>query len=470
MIRATGYKGLKNTYLRYFNFSSRLAANCFRLFPSNRAMSYDSWSKDQLINKIQELEAATKTTSPSAELNLDSQKPAQSSEDTSNVVAKKKKEFDFSKFSTRHIAIRFAYLGWNYAGLAVQINTDLPTVEGYILEALNKTKLIPSIDPNDCDFSRCGRTDKGVSALRQVISLRVRSLLTPEQQADPANDDKELDYLHILNQLLPDDIRLYEICLRPPEGFDARFSCTYRHYKYFFNKTDTMDLKKMLTAAKMFEGEHDFRNFCKVDGSKQIKNFRREILSSTILQAGEESEELYCFDLQGTAFLWHQVRSMVAILFLVGQGFEKPEVIQTLLDVEKTPRRPAYEMAADIPLVLFDCGFPEMEWKSFKTTDSIQRLESRLYYLWHCNWMRHTMTSTMLAMVQQCVHPPYGSNQRAIEAPRIIVNLGDGKGKHLTRYIPLDKRETLEPPEVVNARWLKRKGKIGQEQEPLTKP
>lgn len=362
---------------------------------------------------------------------------------------------------TRRVAIRFAYVGWNYNGLAVQINSDVPTVEGAILDAMQRTRLIPSVDPNDCEFSRCGRTDKGVSALRQVISLRMRSLLTPEEQADPANDARELDYLHILNQLLPDEIRLYEIALRPPEGFDARFSCLYRHYKYFFHG-EGLDLEKMGLAAKSFLGEHDFRNFCKVDGSKQITNFKRLVLEASIMrvETGEETD-LYCFDLKGTAFLWHQVRSMVAILFLVGQKFEKPEVVSSLLDVEKTPRRPTYEMASDIPLVLYDCGFPEMEWKSFKTQDSLRRLEDRLFNMWHDYWMKYTMVSTMSAMVSTSVHPPhvqYTPSEHK-QRERIVVKLGNGTGKNLTKYVPLNQRETLEPPEVTNERWRKRKNK-----------
>lgn len=361
---------------------------------------------------------------------------------------------------TRHIAIRFAYVGWNYNGLAVQINSVVPTVEGAILDAMCRTRLVPSLDPGDCEFSRCGRTDKGVSALRQVISLRVRSLLTPEEQADPANDVRELDYLHILNQLLPDEIRLYEIALRPPSGFDARFSCQYRHYKYFFY-SEGLDLPLMSKAASYFVGEHDFRNFCKVDGSKQITNFKRGVIASSIMKVDNgDSTELFCFDLKGTAFLWHQVRSMIAILFLVGQKYEQPEIVIDLLDVEKVPRRPTYEMASDIPLVLFDCGFPEMEWRSFKTPNSLQRLEDRIFTLWHDHWMKYTMVSTMTAMIGQSVQPPYFQPElHHQQRERICVNLGNGTGKNLTKYVPLAERETLDPPEIVNERWRKRKNK-----------
>lgn len=426
-------------------------------------MSYDSWSKEKLISKIRKLEEALGKSKPAPTAAPSLSDPVASAT-TAPVAKKKKKEFDFSKFSTRKIAIRFAYLGWNYSGLAVQNDPAIPTVEGHILAALFKTKLVPSIEPGDCDFSRCGRTDKGVSAFRQVISLRVRSQLTPEEQQNPENDSKEIDYLHMLNQLIPDDVRLYEICLRPGEDFDARFSCQFRHYKYFFhnsssNPSGLLDIDKMNEGAKLFLGENDFRNFCKVDGSKQITSFRREILSSAIIPVDLE-QNLYCFDLKGTAFLWHQVRSMVAILFLVGHGLEEPQIIQKMMDPELMPRRPTYEMAADIPLVLYDCGFPDLEWKSFRLGNSVTRLQDRTYTLWHEHWMRNTMASAMLKVVNQSIHPPYGENdQNKIHEQRVVVDLGNGKGRTLTKYVPLENRDTLEPPEVVNARWLERKGK-----------
>lgn len=321
---------------------------------------------------------------------------------------------------------------------------------------MHRSKLIPSTEPTDCEFSRCGRTDKGVSALRQVISLRVRSLLTPEEQADPKNDARELDYLHILNQLLPEDIRMYEIALRPPEGFDARFSCLSRSYRYYFYGDD-VDITKMREAALLFKGEHDFRNFCKVDGSKQITNFERTVMDCDIMKFDRETE-LYWFDLKGSAFLWHQVRSMVAILFLIGRGHEQPEIITELLDVEKTPRRPIYEMAHDIPLVLYDCEFPAMEWKSFKSTDSLRRLKDQQFNVWHDYWMKYHMITTMRSMVEESVKPPYMPDA-APEKKRVVIKLGNGKGKHLTKYTPLAQREKQDPPELINERWRKRKNK-----------
>lgn len=421
--------------------------------------NYATWSKTDLIKKIQELEAArfgsngltgaAKATEPEISPSM---APQTSSTQSPRQPAKKKaKEMDFSRFSTRKVAIRFAYAGWNYHGLAVQTGEDVPTIEGHILAALHRTKLIPSVEPNDCELSRCGRTDRGVSAMRQVISLRLRSTLTPEEQQNPENDVRELNYMKMLNDHLPEDIRAYEICLRPPQGFDARFSCLYRHYHYYFHKRG-LDIELMRQAARSFIGVHDFRNYCKVDPSKQITNFNREVMISEICQVPGR-EDLYYFSLRGTAFLWHQVRSMMAILFLVGQKAEPVDLVGSLLDVEKNPRRPVYEMAADYPLVLVDCAFPEMEWQSCRRAEELVNQQARAFNLSHRYLVRDAIASLMYQTVVQGSY----TKDTAPTEERLRVNLGDGIGRPTSKYKPVMQRELLEAPEVVNARWLERK-------------
>ena len=39
-----------------------------------------------------------------------------------------------------------------------------------------------------------------------------------------------------------------------------------------------------------------------------------------------ESFQLCAFTVCGQAFLWHQIRCMIAVLILIGLGLEKPEV------------------------------------------------------------------------------------------------------------------------------------------------
>lgn len=170
---------------------------------------------------------------------------------------KKKKEFDFSKVSKTRIALKFSYIGKAFSGgLVVQINTD-DTVEARLFDALRKCFLIdPKAHISSCVYTRCGRTDKGVSALANVCTLMVRYL--------PAGD-----YCFRINHCLPPEIRILAYAEIPPQ-FDSRFSCIYREYKYFFHQDQQgvlLDIEKMQQAARLFLGMHDFRNFCKKDNS-----------------------------------------------------------------------------------------------------------------------------------------------------------------------------------------------------------
>lgn len=160
---------------------------------------------------------------------------------------------DFSKYNRVKIALKFSYLGKNYKGLVTQKNTE-DTVEHHLFTALRRTCLIPSEEGSigKSQFSRCGRTDKGVSAMGNVCSLYVREC-------------KDKNYCQMLNHCLPADIRVISYA-EVPEHFDARFSCVYREYKYFFCQGN-MNIDRIKSACQKLIGLHDFRNFCKKDDS-----------------------------------------------------------------------------------------------------------------------------------------------------------------------------------------------------------
>eukprot|EP00434_Breviolum_minutum_P012591 symbB.v1.2.011096.t1/scaffold693.1/size172333/8 len=266
---------------------------------------------------------------------------------TPNEAKKRKKgpkEFDWSKATFHHFALKIAYVGTNYHGNAWQDPKICPTVEAVLFDALLKTRLIQ--DRQTCNFSRCGRTDKGVHSAGNYISLKLR--LKPVEGED-------FDYPSILNGVLPSDVRVLGSC-RVPDSFDARFSCLYRCYQYYFPYSGE-DIDRMHSAAQHFVGEHDFRNFCKMD-IENVSAFRRRILSTSVRQLpGNAVAE---FAVTGVAFLWHQVRCMAAVLLLIGSGLEEANVIDELLNVEKWPRKPLYELADESGLVLRDCGFAEL--------------------------------------------------------------------------------------------------------------
>lgn len=123
----------------------------------------------------------------------------------------------------------------------------------------------------------------------------------------------------------------------------------------------------MRQAARLLIGEHDFSNFCQIDmNEKRLQqSYTRKIYDVTVEEVSKdsgdsESSEIYKMvelTVSGSGFLWHMIRFIVSVLHEVGRGNEQPEIVSDLLDLTKYPSRPHYNMAADTPLCLFDCGY-----------------------------------------------------------------------------------------------------------------
>ncbi|CAI7624526.1 unnamed protein product [Penicillium glandicola] len=569
---------------------------------------YSAWSNSSLIARITELERqlhsqTTEFTGPTEEpsqaplssttpISTDVQEPAipvpepfnpskkrphsPPDSDTTPVPAptrfikapkppKPDRSFDPSKYSTRFIALKFAYLGQEYNGLEHTNGntTPLPTVEEILWKALRRTRLISPETTSDlepperaervpmrpyhlywdgCDYSKAGRTDKGVSAFGQVIGLRVRSQRpmpkSPAEgedtmQVDSGSAEKEWDdvademnYINVLNRVLPEDIRVLAWCPNPPPGFDARFSCRERRYRYFFTnpafpptpgslgfqnraqngkgpraefREGWLNIEAMREAAKHFEGHHDFRNFCNIEavnpklnpvgyvgqpGFQAKEGCVPEPDLTTPDTVSQSTPQVYSFNLHGSAFLWHQVRHMVAILFLVGQGFESPSIVPELLDIAKNPRKPTYAMADDAPLVLWDCIFPDV--KSGSRLDSLNWVYAgdsaanskgsgkgdakfgmrgtveRMWTVWRKRKIDEILAGALLDLtVSQ-------GNQNVEDIDNEWLNAGSSKrsnrgakiwqGGNETvvggKYVPVDEKRKMETVEVQNAKGL----------------
>ena len=222
--------------------------------------------------------------------------------------------------------------------------------------------------------------------------------------ADCSTHEQELDYVRMLNGVLPPTIRIISWQPVSPD-FNARFSCAARTYRYFFH-ADQLDLGRMQRAASQLIGSHDFRNFCKIDPSMSTHFIRFltnieiracydvpedcvqiaapwpcqekewfedtrnssggiEAAAATAAASPSPSRALhpdtFCeLLIHGNAFLYHQVRCMAAVLFLVGRGVESEDCVQRMLDVTRTPNKPNYDMAPEMPLVLYDTCFPSL--------------------------------------------------------------------------------------------------------------
>ncbi|KAL1456003.1 hypothetical protein WDU94_000761 [Cyamophila willieti] len=267
----------------------------------------------------------------------------------------KKKPFDFSKVKMRPIALKVLYQGWDHNGFQIQTE-DKNTIAQHILDVLQKTCLIENKEK--AQFSCSGRTDSRVSAFCQVISVTVRSKL---KSPGVDSDDEELNYLKMVNSNLPKTIRV--VAWSPvPENFSARFDCFYRNYKYWFPRAG-LDIDEMNKAAQYLLGTHDYRNLCKMNVANGVVNFKRTVTHTSVSttfsnnQFNDSQHDMCEFNIRSQGFLWHQIRCIVSVLFMVGQGKEKPNVIQHLLDIENYPRKPVYAMVIGEPLNLYRTEF-----------------------------------------------------------------------------------------------------------------
>eukprot|EP00658_Telonema_sp_P-2_P033415 TRINITY_DN24531_c0_g2_i5.p1 TRINITY_DN24531_c0_g2~~TRINITY_DN24531_c0_g2_i5.p1 ORF type:complete len:385 (-),score=80.03 TRINITY_DN24531_c0_g2_i5:192-1346(-) len=306
-------------------------------------------------------------------------------------VKKQKRTFDFSRFAQRKVAMKLSYVGFLVPQGFVQQAPEDGTVEDLLFQAVVKCCLNSSKEA--CGYSRCGRTDKGVSAQGNVIAMMVRSNAKAGEPLPAA--DSELDYTLLLNRVLPEGIQITQHALVALD-FDARFDCSWRYYRYFFQRAN-LDLKAMKEACADLVGPHDYRNLCTHDVSN-VTHFNREILQAAIvetsMQARDDPQYQTCyFEVRGTAFLYHQVRCMMALLFMVGHKQEPPSLISQMLNVETHPRKPQYVPASDAPLVLYDTGYPDdkVQWLP-RTADSEAKLADRSHGL----WARHMLQSAAL--------------------------------------------------------------------------
>lgn len=118
----------------------------------------------------------------------------------------------------RKVAVLIGYAGTGYHGL--QMNHDLKTIEGDLFGAFVAAKAISKAnadDPKKSSFVRCARTDKGVHAAGNMVSLKLII-------EDP-------DVVQKINEHLPPQIRVWGI-QRTSNNFSCYASCDSRWYEY----------------------------------------------------------------------------------------------------------------------------------------------------------------------------------------------------------------------------------------------
>ncbi|XP_021752370.1 uncharacterized protein LOC110717891 isoform X4 [Chenopodium quinoa] len=233
-----------------------------------------------------------------------------------------------------------AYDGTNYAGWQYQASP--PTVQCAIERALIR---ITNLDRKDLNVVGAGRTDTGVHAWGQVAHF-----------VTPFNYDS-LDEVHAaLNGLLPSDIRVRE--LSPASTlFHARFSAKGKIYRYSIYNGAVMDpfarsyayhslyklnVAVMAEAAKYFIGKHDFSAFANAIRNDRVRDPVKTISRFDVTERGPLVE----LEVEGSGFLYRQVRNMVALLLQIGREAIPPNIILDILGTRDRKELAKYALSA----------------------------------------------------------------------------------------------------------------------------
>jgi tRNA pseudouridine38-40 synthase len=244
--------------------------------------------------------------------------------------------------------IEFQYLGFRYHGWAKQ--PDVKTVQGMVNRTLKYIL-------GEARFKTlgAGRTDAMVSANQGYFELFVYEPLEPGQ------------LLQDLNTNLPHDIHALSI-----EEVDGQFNVIQdvkeKEYTYLFSFgkknhpyaapymvfiTVNLDVELMKQGAKLFEGTHDFRQYCyqpKPETSCIRTINASEIGINDILTASFFPAESFVYKVKGSGFMRNQVRLIMGTLISLGKGELSLEDIRISL---KNPEgKPLYYIAPASGLML----------------------------------------------------------------------------------------------------------------------
>lgn len=286
-------------------------------------------------------------------------RPISDDDNESETKVQKTEAESVQRVKRRNHVIMLGYLGKDYYGM--QRNPQMKTIEEDLVTALLKADLITMEHFENLraiNFQRAARTDKGVSAIGQIVSLKL-----------PENPDKT-----VINQFLPDVIRVFGI-KRVTKGFNSKNQCDARTYRYvipsFAFASEDMNLLKVgeereldvderikqistidgksyidyrLTVEsidrlnsilKLLEGTHNFHNF--TSKTKPLDpRARRYIINFNCVETFVSNNmEFAVLEIKGQSFMLHQIRKMVAFVVAVARNIVSQEMINEAFKMDK---------------------------------------------------------------------------------------------------------------------------------------
>ncbi|GAA3765101.1 tRNA pseudouridine(38-40) synthase TruA [Terriglobus aquaticus] len=238
--------------------------------------------------------------------------------------------------TTRTWKLVLSYDGSDFCGWQVQPGRR--TVQGDLQRVLREV-LGEDILPQGS-----GRTDTGVHAEGQVVSVSLRSPIPPDRLQ------------RALNRKLPGSVRVLSAEVVAPD-FHARGRVAWKQYTYCIFRRRLpgsaeericppllarsawdcrwpLRVERMQAAAPDIVGPHDFRSFAARDpdrrdrkGATEEKSTVRTIFASS----WSEERDLLLYRVAGSGFLHHMVRNLVGTFVEIGAGRRETASLPALL-------------------------------------------------------------------------------------------------------------------------------------------
>ena len=211
----------------------------------------------------------------------------------------------------RRIKIQLAYDGTDFHGWQVQ--PGLPTIQGTL------EQVMAGIEGKPVHVEGSGRTDAGVHALAQIAAFSIDNPIPVD------------NLRRAMNRLLPRDIRITDVAEVAPD-FHPRFDAKAKTYEYRIWRGEIcspferryvhhhpypLRIERMIDAAPLLEGEHDFTAFAATDESDEAGASKvRKIFCSRLASEGDR----LTYRVTGSGFLKHMVRNIIGVLLEAGKG------------------------------------------------------------------------------------------------------------------------------------------------------
>lgn len=328
-------------------------------------------------------------------------------------------------------AMLLGYQGKKYYGM--QLQKDLPTIESKLLEAMEKAGWITTAQkekPFDFFFQRAARTDRAVSAARQMCGMQL-----------PRDDEKyQVEGAGILNNLLPDDIRVFGM-RRTINFFHPQKQCDYRTYSYtcpsfvFAKPTELTNAAFRLPKETMaevndilsiFKGTHNFFNYTAkrayndMSSNRYIVSFECKEPFLFRDEFRKEDVEFVQIVVKGQSFVLHQIRKMVGMVITVVRELHLKSAIQRSFEGQRMD----IPMAPGLGLLLERTHYDSYDKKNSKSHEPlsdwgemIEKEVERTKFELITKDMLETelLTQGMLKWLADLVHHDFTSNPEAEE-------------------------------------------------------